>query len=552
MAKFTINLKNSSIDLPDDVGSYVVSTGCGSGKTHWLKGFVRQHYNDGILVVVDSIKSADDLHESLLGLGMSEDDMLMIHSKTDFAVQNEFSRNPNEVTKKKVLIMTNVRLYTEFPPVYMLYNSRGIQLGYFNGDWAGLMNDPNVRRWIIIDEIPGFIQDFCKVSKLHLGVLSEPDGNGGYKAKDETEMLNAYNSFIKNSDSPFFDGSTELGKLKIETTLALIRKNYQNMKKEEYIQFSPCDFQSNRSLVLIMEGAGDILFKDSAVYNLVDVRQKYNAPAVFSKFNIPGLKRKDASSNMTVLKMARQVESIMTTTKGKHLIVCWKDFSGKEVTGDDNADSSLMMQLKGSLVKELKEKLDSLNIPDDRYSIIYYGSSESRAVNTFKDYKNIILLGKWSLPVSSSSEKFNMVFQTKTTLTRYMLWEYVQLITRTRIRLGLNINVFHSDDHDSDFMATLEKYLNQNKLDIKEEHVDWRDKVKKEKYGGRQLCNIEKLTLRFPFLPEQIIEPQKEKKINISVPELNDLLGYKDRRRKHYEPLQRVLEKFKVKLKIIT
>ena len=73
-----------------------------------------------------------------------------------------------------------------------------------------------------------------------------------------------------------------------------------------------------------------------------------------------------------------------------------------------------------------------------------------------------------------------MVFQTKTTLTRYMLWEYVQLITRTRIRLGLNINVFYSDDHDSDFMATLEKYLNQNKLDIQEEHVDWRDKVKKE------------------------------------------------------------------------
>lgn len=544
MAKFTINLKNSSIDLPDDVGSYVVSTGCGSGKTHWLKGFVKQHYNDGILVVVDSIRSANTLYDSLLGLGITENDMLMIHSKTDFAVQNEFSRNPNEVTKKKVLIMTNVRLYTEFPPVYMLYNSRGIQLWYFNGDWAGLMNDPNVRRWIIIDEIPGFIQDFCKVSKLHLGVLSEPDGNGGYKAKDETEMLNAYNSFIRNSDSPFFDGSTELGKLKIETTLALIRKNYQNMKKEEYIQFSPCDFQSNRSLVLIMEGAGDILFKDSAVYNLVDVRQKYNAPAVFSKFNIPGLKRKDTSPNMTVQRMAEQVESIITKTKGKHLIVCWKDFSGNEATGDDNTDSSLVMLLK--------ERLDALKIPEDRYSIIYYGSSESRAVNIFKDYKNIILLGKWSLPVSLSSEKFNMVFQTKTTLTRYMLWEYVQLITRTRIRLGVGINVFYSDDHDSIFIETLERYLNQNNLDIKEEHVDWRDKVKVEKYGCKQIVDIEKMIQRFPFLPEQILEPQKEKEITISLSDLNKLLGHKDRRKKYYEPLQKVLGNFKVKLKFAT
>lgn len=544
MAKFTINLKNSSIDLPDDVGSYVVSTGCGSGKTHWLKGFVKQHYNDGILVVVDSIRSANTLYDSLLGLGITENDMLMIHSKTDFAVQNEFSRNPNEITKKKVLIMTNVRLYTEFPPVYMLYNSRGIQLGYFNGDWAGLMNDPNVRRWIIIDEIPGFIQDFCKVSKLHFGVLSEPDGNGGYKAKDETEMLNAYNSFIRNSDSPFFDGSTELGKLKIETTLALIRKNYQNMKKEEYIQFSPCDFQSNRSLVLIMEGAGDILFKDSAVYNLVDVRQKYNAPAVFSKFNIPGLKRKDTSPNMTVQRMAEQVESIITKTKGKHLIVCWKDFSGNEATGDDNTDSSLVMLLK--------ERLDALKIPEDRYSIIYYGSSESRAVNIFKDYKNIILLGKWSLPVSLSSEKFNMVFQTKTTLTRYMLWEYVQLITRTRIRLGLGINVFYSDDHDSIFIETLERYLNQNNLDIKEEHVDWRDKVKVEKYGCKQIVDIEKMIQRFPFLPEQILEPLKEKEITIFLSDLNKLLGHKERRKKYYEPLQKVLGNFKVKLRFAT
>lgn len=547
MAKFTINLKNSSIDLPDDVGTYVVSTGCGSGKTHWLKGFVRQYYNDGILVVVDSIKSANSLYDSLLGLGMSEDDMLMIHSQTDFAVQNEFSRNPNEVTKKKVLIMTNVRLYTEFPSVYMLYNSRGIQLRYFNGDWAGLMNDPNVRRWIIIDEIPGFIQDFCKVSKLHLGVLSEPDGQGGYKAKDETEMLNAYNSFIRNSDSPFFDGSTELGKLKIETTLALIRKDYQNMikaKEASYIQFSPCDFQSNRSLVLIMEGAGDILFKDSAVYNLVDVRQKYNVPAVFSKFNIPGLKRKDTSQNMTVQRMAEEVKSIMTKTKGKHLIVCWKDFSGNEATSDDNAESSLVM--------ELKEKLCALKITEDRFSIIYYGSSESRAVNTFKDYRNIILLGKWSLPVSSSSEKFNMVFQTKTTLTRYMLWEYVQLITRTRIRLGLGINVFYSDEHNPNFMTTLERYLNQNILDIKEERVDWRDKVKVEKYGCKQIVDIEKMIQRFPFLPEQILEPLKEKEITISLSVLNKLLGHKDRRKKYYEPLQRVLGIFKVKLRFTT
>lgn len=145
-----------------------------------------------------------------------------------------------------------------------------------------------------------------------------------------------------------------------------------------------------------------------------------------------------------------------------------------------------------------------------------------------------------------------MVFQTKTTLTRYMLWEYVQLITRTRIRLGMDINVFYSDDHEPNFMTTLERYLNQNILDIKEEHVDWRDKVKVEKYGCKQMVDIEKMIQRFPFLPEQILKPLKEKEITISISDLNKLLGHKDRRKKYYEPLQRVLGNFKVKLRFAT
>ena len=49
-----------------------------------------------------------------------------------------------------------------------------------------------------------------------------------------------------------------------------------------------------------------------------------------------------------------------------------------------------------------------------------------------------------------------------------MLWEYVQLVTRTRMRLGLGINVFYSDDHDPNFMTTLERYLNQNPSNLTE------------------------------------------------------------------------------------
>ena len=174
--------------------------------------------------------------------------------------------------------MTNVRLYTEYPPIYLLYNKNGVVLSPFDGDWKKMMNNPNTRRWIIIDEIPGFIQKYATVSKLHLGVLGTDDGNGGYKAKEFVAMEKFYKTFIAHSDAVLFDTTTTLGKLKTDTALSIIEHDYSKMIKvqgDAAIQFSPCDFQTNNSLVLIMEGAGDVLFKDSSIYRLIDITNKY-------------------------------------------------------------------------------------------------------------------------------------------------------------------------------------------------------------------------------------------------------------------------------------
>ena len=39
---FTIHLANGEIKVPDEGGCYVVSTGCGSGKTESIKSLIRQ------------------------------------------------------------------------------------------------------------------------------------------------------------------------------------------------------------------------------------------------------------------------------------------------------------------------------------------------------------------------------------------------------------------------------------------------------------------------------------------------------------------------------
>lgn len=547
MAKLKIKLKNCNVELPDDVGNFILSTGCGSGKTYWLERFILTHYMEGMLIIVDSIVSANSLYFDLLTkLGLDANDMMLIHSKTDYDVMNEYANNPEEVTKKKVLIMTNVRLYTEYPPVYLLYNKNGVTLSSFDGDWKKLMNNPNTRRWIIIDEIPGFIQKYATVSKLHLGVLGETDDNGGYKAKEFIVMEKDYNTFIAHSDAALFATTTALGKLKTDSALYIIKHKYLDMMKvqgDAVIQFSPCDFQTTKSLVLIMEGAGDVLFKDSSIYKLIDIPQKYRAKADFHSFNVPNLNRRSNKHQELIKSMVQSVIAILSSVKGKTLIACWNDFKGEDKgTTSDNQESK-----DSSTVALLSEELTKADIPLDSFSIIYYGSAESKAVNDFKDYSNIILLGKWSLPVSTSSEKFNKAFLTNTTLTRYMLWEYVQLITRIAIRQDRDINVFYSDDHNKDFMLTLEKYFNQNILDIPEEHIDWRDKVKKLNNGKRIVSQIERLSQRFPYIPQMIVEGNQNKTINVSLKEVNNLIG-KNKKRRDYKLLISILQKFGISL----
>lgn len=547
MAKLSIRLKNCSVELPDDVGNFILSTGCGSGKTYWLERFILAHYMEGMLIVVDSIVSANTLHSHLLNLlGLAATDMMLIHSQANYDVQNVFTNTSEEVTKKKVLIMTNVRLYTEYPPVYLLYNKNGVTLSPFDGDWKNMMNNPNTRRWIIIDEIPGFIQKYATVSKQLLGVLGADDGNGGYKAKEFVAMEKFYNTFIAHSDAALFDTTTALGKLKTDTALSIIEHDYSNMMKvqgDAAIQFSPCEFQTSNSLVLIMEGAGDVLFKDSSIYQLIDIPNKYRAKADFHSFNVPNLSRRSSNHQELIKSMVKAVIAILSTVKGKTLIACWNDFKGE----DNRITSDAQSSNDSTLVALLSEELTKTSIPQDIYSIIYYGSAESKAVNDFKDYSNIILLGKWSLPVSTSSEKFSKTFQTNTTLTRYMLWEYVQLITRIGIRQDKDINVFYTDDHNKDFMLTLEKYFNQNILDIPEEQIDWRDKVKKLNNGKRVIDQIERLSQRFPFIPQMIVEGNQNKTINISLKEVNNLIG-RNKKRRDYKHLISILQKFGISL----
>ena len=109
--------------------------------------------------------------------------------------------------------------------------------------------------------------------------------------------------------------------------------------------------------------------------------------------------------------------------------------------------------------------------------------------------------------------------------------------------------MFYTDDHNQDFISTLEKYFNLNTLVIPEEQVDWRDKVKEIRNGKRVISQIEKMVQRFPYIQEMIVKGGKNKTITIRLKELNQLLD-KKRKKRDYNLLRTVLQKFGVYLTI--
>ncbi len=81
---FTMNLKNGAIDVPDDHGCYVISTGCGSGKTECCKSIIRQKHNEGILYCVDTVAELKKMHSWILenrnDIGIVASDVIIISS----------------------------------------------------------------------------------------------------------------------------------------------------------------------------------------------------------------------------------------------------------------------------------------------------------------------------------------------------------------------------------------------------------------------------------------------------------------------------------------
>lgn len=110
---FEMDMVNGTLDVPDKKGCYVLSTGCGSGKTECCKSIIRQRANDGILYCVDTIAELDKMYQWISSHGMEfgvrPDDVIIISSdERHKQYLQQYQNCPEILMTKKVVLITRV------------------------------------------------------------------------------------------------------------------------------------------------------------------------------------------------------------------------------------------------------------------------------------------------------------------------------------------------------------------------------------------------------------------------------------------------------------
>ncbi len=124
---FTFNLSTGQIDVPDQEGCYVISTGCGSGKTECCKSLIRQKFNEGIVYCTDSKCGVADMYhwicDNSSNIGISVSDVAILTSDDDYEDQlNHYKDNPEMLMSKKVILLTHYRFWTDLLNYFIIFN----------------------------------------------------------------------------------------------------------------------------------------------------------------------------------------------------------------------------------------------------------------------------------------------------------------------------------------------------------------------------------------------------------------------------------------------
>lgn len=133
---FTMNLRNGSINVDDKTGMYVISTGCGAGKSTSIKELIKLKADKGIMYCVDTIAEADKMYHWITDNNILPDsDVLLIHGEIEARENMKvYCETPELIMNKKVIILTHVRFWTDLIDYFLIYKPTS-KVPAFDGDF---------------------------------------------------------------------------------------------------------------------------------------------------------------------------------------------------------------------------------------------------------------------------------------------------------------------------------------------------------------------------------------------------------------------------------
>lgn len=549
-------------------GCHIISTGCGSGKTTSIKQFMATNYDSGILYCVDTKSELLKMYSWIVNnlcnnpsSSITMDDVLMLcgtdeqDSEEVITIKqlmlNQYRNAPEIIFSKKILLITHIRFWTDLPNYFLIYRPNAPNLiDAFDGDFSMLMSRSDLRQYVFFDETPTFIRPFCTIPKYVLGNFLQINySTSSIQCKSIPDMEDAYNCFIRGSNADFFRSTHALSKLKIKSVLLIVQRLYlqwiNSKDNTYYITFTPADLAQNlvNTHVIIFEGAGDVLIGDSSPYKLCDIQPKYNSQVDFCMFHW-SLKRK--SEGNTQLQFSESIESlkqIVLSSSGATLIVVWCNLN------EDSDNTDFVEWIKTEFAT------DRLLV-NSQYSITYYGASDTKSTNDYRNYSNIVLCGRWSIP-EKDTHRIRTAFASTTSNFDHRVWYFIQLISRIGIRnhSGGNYKVFFSDDYEQIFIDCLDKYFNHNVYSPPQPLPliipDWELKINDTNIRKDLRQNLKTLCLKYPTLQQWVLSENSMHTFDISIDELYLTIPRNKKERARYGNLKKALLKLGINLNIV-
>ncbi len=409
------------------------------------------------------------------------------------------------------------------------------------------MARPDLRKYIVFDETPLFIEPFVKFTRTTIGCLC-----GGLPNPSLDYIKRQYHKFVEKdtkSNNPLPEPKTKIARIKRDVVLGLL-PNYlpqwiDSDAPMEGITFTPADLGQPvvNSHVIILEGAGDVLFQCSNVFRLLDCNSsKYNSHVHFHELDFNAKRSSVSQQDMEII--ITNLYALIRNNQNcarRILVVVWKDINNHNNT---------------AFVDWVTEQLKQTDLNPDSYAVTYFGSAKSKGTNEFCGFADIALIGSWKLP-GTETAKFNKHFNCNISNKAHIFWYFVQQILRIGIRHHnptINFGVYYTSDYDSYFISQLEQYFRDSRIPLvfgnNLNAVDWLEvRFQTYRINATQTDNIRLLCQNYPEL-ENIIKTQNPGNVKIPLDDLYNLIPKIVKKRREYDSLKKNLAKLGVNLEI--